>query len=66
MAWRGMAWCGVAPSLNGAVAVSQAVAELRKSGLEMNFSFLNYAQSGQCRNWEQSSVSYAAGALYVH
>uniref|UniRef100_H3DGW0 Protein MEMO1 n=1 Tax=Tetraodon nigroviridis TaxID=99883 RepID=H3DGW0_TETNG len=43
-----------------------AVAELRKSGLEMNFSFLNYAQSGQCRNWEQSSVSYAAGALYVH
>lgn len=43
-----------------------AVAELRKAGLEMNFSFLNYAQSGQCRNWEQSSVSYAAGALYVH
>ncbi|TNM99887.1 protein MEMO1 [Takifugu rubripes] len=43
-----------------------AVAELRKSGLDMNFSFLNYAQSGQCRNWEQSSVSYAAGALYVH
>lgn len=63
---RGVAWRGVAPSLNGAVAVSQAVAELRKSGLEMNFSFLNYAQSGQCRNWEQSSVSYAAGALYVH
>lgn len=49
-----------------AVSVLQAVAELRKSGLEMNFSFLNYAQSGQCRNWEQSSVSYAAGALYVH
>lgn len=59
-------WRGVAPSINGAVAVSQAVAELRKSGLEMNFSFLNYAQSGQCRNWEQSSVSYAAGALYAH
>lgn len=54
------------PSINAAVAVPQAVAELRKSGLEMNFSFLNYAQSGQCRNWEQSSVSYAAGALYLH
>lgn len=44
----------------------QAVAELRKSGLEMNFSFLNYAQSSECRNWQDSSVSYAAGALIVH
>uniref|UniRef100_A0A8D3BX00 Protein MEMO1 n=1 Tax=Scophthalmus maximus TaxID=52904 RepID=A0A8D3BX00_SCOMX len=43
-----------------------AVAELRKSGLEMNFSFLNYAQSSECRNWHDSSVSYAAGALVVH
>uniref|UniRef100_A0A8P4KI52 Protein MEMO1 n=1 Tax=Dicentrarchus labrax TaxID=13489 RepID=A0A8P4KI52_DICLA len=43
-----------------------AVAELRKSGLEMNFSFLNYAQSSECRNWQDSSVSYAAGALIVH
>uniref|UniRef100_A0A671TYP4 Protein MEMO1 n=1 Tax=Sparus aurata TaxID=8175 RepID=A0A671TYP4_SPAAU len=33
-----------------------AVAELRKSGLEMNFSFLNYAQSSECRNWQDSSV----------
>lgn len=48
------------------VAVLQAVAELRKAGLEMNFSFLNYAQSSQCRNWQDSSVSYAAGALIVH
>ena len=44
----------------------QAVDELRKNGLEMNFSFLNYAQSSECRNWQDSSVSYAAGALIVH
>ncbi|XP_064780564.1 protein MEMO1 isoform X2 [Oncorhynchus masou masou] len=43
-----------------------AVSELRKSGTEMNFSFLNYAQSSQCRDWQDSSVSYAAGALIVH
>lgn len=48
------------------VAVLQAVAELRKAGLEMNFTFLNYAQSSECRKWEDSSVSYAAGALIVH
>ncbi|KAI2657966.1 Protein MEMO1 [Labeo rohita] len=43
-----------------------AVAELKKNGVDMNFSFLNYAQSSQCRNWSDSSVSYAAGALVVH
>ncbi|KAG9344270.1 hypothetical protein JZ751_010939 [Albula glossodonta] len=43
-----------------------AVAELKKNGVDMNFSFLNYAQSSQCRNWQDSSVSYAAGALIVH
>ncbi|XP_064819777.1 protein MEMO1-like isoform X2 [Oncorhynchus masou masou] len=43
-----------------------AVSELRKSGSEMNFSFLNYAQLSQCRDWQDSSVSYAAGALLVH
>ncbi|XP_026870039.1 protein MEMO1 isoform X2 [Electrophorus electricus] len=43
-----------------------AVAELKKNGLDMNFSFLNYAQSSQCRNWSDSSVSYAAGALVFH
>uniref|UniRef100_A0A2I3HE01 Uncharacterized protein n=1 Tax=Nomascus leucogenys TaxID=61853 RepID=A0A2I3HE01_NOMLE len=32
----------------------------------MSFSFLNYAQPSQCRNWQDSSVSYAAGALTVH
>ncbi|XP_061766572.1 protein MEMO1 isoform X1 [Nerophis ophidion] len=43
-----------------------AVTELRKNGLDMNFTFLNYAQSSECRNWQDSSVSYAAGALIVH
>lgn len=46
--------------------VLQAAAELRKSGYEMNFSFLNYAQSSECRLPTDSSVSYAAGALVVH
>lgn len=32
----------------------------------MNFSFLNYAQSSECRLLTDSSVSYAAGALVVH
>ncbi|ROL49688.1 Protein MEMO1 [Anabarilius grahami] len=32
-----------------------AVAELKKNGIDMNFSFLNYAQSSQCRNWSDSS-----------
>ncbi|XP_061914479.1 protein MEMO1 isoform X1 [Entelurus aequoreus] len=32
-----------------------AVAELRKNGLDMNFTFLNYAQSSECRNWQDSS-----------
>lgn len=45
--------------------VLQAAAELRKSGYEMNFSFLNYAQSSECRLLTDSSVSYAAGALVV-
>ncbi|MGH0132509.1 UNVERIFIED_CONTAM: hypothetical protein FKN15_036779 [Acipenser sinensis] len=43
-----------------------AVEELKKNGIDMNCSFLNYAQSSQCRNWQDSSVSYAAGALIVH
>ena len=50
----------------GGLSPLQAVTELRKNGLEMNFSFLNYAQSSECRNWQDSSVSYAAGALIVH
>uniref|UniRef100_A0A8B9P952 Protein MEMO1 n=1 Tax=Apteryx owenii TaxID=8824 RepID=A0A8B9P952_APTOW len=43
-----------------------AINELQKNGMSMSFSFLNYAQSSQCRNWQDSSVSYAAGALMVH
>ncbi|KAM6324112.1 protein MEMO1 isoform X5 [Numenius arquata] len=43
-----------------------AINELQKNGMNMSFSFLNYAQSSQCRNWQDSSVSYAAGALMVH
>ncbi|XP_033619381.1 protein MEMO1 isoform X2 [Fukomys damarensis] len=43
-----------------------AITELQKNGMNMSFSFLNYAQSSQCRNWQDSSVSYAAGALTVH
>ncbi|KFW72059.1 Protein MEMO1, partial [Pygoscelis adeliae] len=39
-----------------------AINELQKNGMNMSFSFLNYAQSSQCRNWQDSSVSYAAGA----
>ncbi|XP_068088018.1 protein MEMO1 isoform X2 [Hyperolius riggenbachi] len=43
-----------------------AATELRRNGTNMSFSFLNYAQSSQCRSWQDSSVSYAAGALVVH
>ncbi|XP_018117386.1 protein MEMO1 isoform X1 [Xenopus laevis] len=43
-----------------------AATELQKNGVNMSFSFLNYAQSSQCRSWQDSSVSYAAGALVVH
>lgn len=46
--------------------LTQAINELQKNGMNMSFSFLNYAQSSQCRNWQDSSVSYAAGALMVH
>ncbi|XP_072462677.1 protein MEMO1-like [Notamacropus eugenii] len=42
-----------------------AITELQKNGMNMSFSFLNYAQSNQCRNGQDSSVSYAAGALTV-
>lgn len=43
-----------------------AVAELRKNDIDMSFTFLNYAQSSECRSMDDSSVSYAAGALIVH
>uniref|UniRef100_A0A2I3S6U9 Uncharacterized protein n=1 Tax=Pan troglodytes TaxID=9598 RepID=A0A2I3S6U9_PANTR len=37
-----------------------AITELQKNGMNMSFSFLNYAQSSQCRNWQDT------GALTVH
>ncbi|XP_023363301.1 uncharacterized protein LOC100950366 [Otolemur garnettii] len=45
-----------------------AITEFQKNGMNMSFFFffLNYAQSSQCRNWQNSSVSYAAGSLTVH
>uniref|UniRef100_A0A8C6QDV1 Protein MEMO1 n=1 Tax=Nannospalax galili TaxID=1026970 RepID=A0A8C6QDV1_NANGA len=43
-----------------------AITELQKNGMNMSFPFLNYAQLSQYRNWQDSSVSYAAGALTVH
>uniref|UniRef100_A0A4X2M3X7 Protein MEMO1 n=1 Tax=Vombatus ursinus TaxID=29139 RepID=A0A4X2M3X7_VOMUR len=43
-----------------------SITELQKNGMNMSFSFFNYAQSSQCRNWQDSSVGYATGALTVH
>ncbi|RXM96667.1 Protein MEMO1 [Acipenser ruthenus] len=37
-----------------------AVEELKKNGIDMNCSFLNYAQSSQCRNWQDSSPDFIA------
>ncbi|KAL8185785.1 UNVERIFIED_CONTAM: Protein memo1 [Gekko kuhli] len=34
-----------------------AITELQKNGMNMSFSFLNYAQSSQCRNWQDSSAA---------
>ncbi|XP_068919912.1 protein MEMO1-like [Petaurus breviceps papuanus] len=34
-----------------------AITELQKNRMSMSFSFLNYAQSNQYRNWQDSSVS---------
>lgn len=43
----------------------QAVQELLRndSGKNANLKFLKYAQSSQCRNMNDSSVSYASAAL---
>lgn len=41
----------------------QAVQELQSRGYNMSFKFLKYAQSSQCTNINQSSVSYASGSL---
>uniref|UniRef100_A0A8C4X279 Protein MEMO1 n=1 Tax=Eptatretus burgeri TaxID=7764 RepID=A0A8C4X279_EPTBU len=42
-----------------------AATELKNMGVGMSFTFLNYAQSSHCRKLQDSSVSYAAGALLV-
>lgn len=45
----------------------QAVEHLHKSNghaPNYKFRFLNYAQSNNCQSMSDSSVSYAAGALY--
>lgn len=41
----------------------QAVKCLASRGYNMNLKFLQYAQSSQCFDMSDSSVSYAAGAL---
>lgn len=41
----------------------QAIRNLQSRGYRMNFKFLKYAQSSQCLNVADSSVSYASGAL---
>lgn len=40
-----------------------AVRTLQSRGYRMNFKFLKYAQSSQCLNTADSSVSYASGSL---
>lgn len=41
----------------------QAVKSLQTRGYRMSFKFLKYAQSSQCFNMADSSVSYASGSL---
>lgn len=41
----------------------QSVQTLQKRGYRMSFKFLKYAQSSQCFNMADSSVSYASGSL---
>lgn len=41
----------------------QAVRALQARGARMSFKFLKYAQSSQCFNMADSSVSYASGSL---
>ena len=38
---------------------------LQREGHKLEFKFLNYAQSSQCLNLGDSSVSYAAGSLII-
>lgn len=41
----------------------QSVNTLKAQGYQMSFKFLKYAQSSQCLNMADSSVSYASGSL---
>lgn len=41
----------------------QSVQALQSQGYRMSFKFLKYAQSSQCFNMSDSSVSYASGSL---
>lgn len=43
----------------------QSVKALQTEGFSLSFKFLKYAQSSQCVNQSDSSVSYASGALIV-
>lgn len=40
-----------------------AIKVLQEQGYNMSFKFLKYAQSSQCKNMDDSSVSYASGSL---
>ncbi|TMW48852.1 hypothetical protein DOY81_006046 [Sarcophaga bullata] len=40
-----------------------AIKVLQEQGYNMNFKFLKYAQSSQCKSMDDSSVSYASGSL---
>lgn len=43
----------------------QCIKALKSSGRHMDFQFLKYDQSSKCKNFEDSSVSYAAGSLII-
>jgi len=40
-----------------------AIKVLQNQGYGMSFKFLKYAQSSQCKDMDDSSVSYASGSL---
>ena len=42
-----------------------AMRQQSTNGHRLSFKFLQYAQSGQCVSKNDSSVSYAAGALCI-
>jgi len=42
-----------------------AIKVLKDEGCNLNFKFLKYAQSSQCKDMHDSSVSYASGSLIL-